>query len=66
MSSHRRLRALARELDTLWSDDAAPTAVEYGIMVGLIATVIFAAVGTLGRAVLTHLFQRTADALTAM
>ena len=35
----------------LWADEGAPTAVEYAIMVGLIATVIVAAVGALGSAV---------------
>jgi pilus assembly protein Flp/PilA len=47
----------------LWRDDAGPTSVEYGIMVGLIAVVIVAAVGSLGQAVLVNLFQRTASAM---
>jgi Flp pilus assembly pilin Flp len=50
----------------LWRDEAAPTAVEYGIMVGLIAVVIVAAVETLGQAVLVNLFQRTATAMEGM
>ncbi|WP_242343579.1 MULTISPECIES: Flp family type IVb pilin [Anaeromyxobacter] len=32
----------------LWNDQEAPTAVEYGIMVALIAVVIIVAVQTLG------------------
>jgi pilus assembly protein Flp/PilA len=32
----------------LWRDEEAPTAVEYGIMVALIAVVIIVAVQTLG------------------
>jgi Flp pilus assembly pilin Flp len=64
MSSDGKRRGWAsRQLRALWSDEAAPTAVEYGIMVGLIAVVIVAAVGTLGQAVLANLFQRTADAM---
>jgi Flp pilus assembly pilin Flp len=64
MSGHRKLRAaVARELRAVWADDAAPTAVEYAIMVGMIAVVIVAAVGVLGQAVLVNLFQRTADAM---
>jgi Flp pilus assembly pilin Flp len=50
----------------LWGDETAPTAVEYGIMVGLIAVVIVAAVETLGQVVLVNLFQRTATAMDGM
>lgn len=57
-----RARA-ARTLRALWRDEAAPTAVEYGIMVGLIAVVIVLTVGSLGQTVLNDLFQRTADAM---
>lgn len=35
-------------LRRLWADETGPTAVEYAIMAGLIATVIVAAVGVLG------------------
>jgi pilus assembly protein Flp/PilA len=35
-------------LKQLWRDEEAPTAVEYGIMVALIAVVIIAAVKTIG------------------
>ncbi|WP_242333412.1 MULTISPECIES: Flp family type IVb pilin [unclassified Anaeromyxobacter] len=35
-------------LRKLWKDEAAPTAVEYGVMVALIAVVIITAVGLLG------------------
>ncbi len=38
-------------LRRLWADEAGPTAVEYAIMAGLIATVIVGAVGTFGLAV---------------
>lgn len=55
--------ACARSLRELWTDDVAPTAVEYGIMAGLVAVVIVAAVGTLGRIVLVNLFERTANAM---
>lgn len=44
-------------LRRLWSDEEAPTAVEYAILAGLIATVIVAAVGALGTSVL-RLFER--------
>ncbi len=37
----------------LWHDEEAPTAVEYGLMVALIAVVIIAAVTTLGTSVRT-------------
>lgn len=65
MSGHPKLRAavMARELRAVWADEAAPTAVEYAIMVGMIAVVIIAAVGTLGQTVLINLFQRTAAAM---
>jgi pilus assembly protein Flp/PilA len=36
-------------LKQLWRDEEAPTAVEYGIMVALIAVVIIAAVTTIGK-----------------
>jgi Flp pilus assembly pilin Flp len=62
MSESEWLRA-RREARALWRDDAAPTAVEYGVMVGLIAVVIVAAVGTLGQVVLVNLFERTANAM---
>jgi pilus assembly protein Flp/PilA len=35
-------------LKQLWRDEEAPTAVEYGIMVALIAVVIIVAVTTIG------------------
>jgi pilus assembly protein Flp/PilA len=38
-------------LSRLWADEAGPTAVEYAIMAGLIATVIVGTVGALGAAV---------------
>lgn len=63
MSSEGNRVEAFRELGALWRDEAAPTAVEYGIMVGLIAVVIVAAVGTFGQAVLTNLFQRAAEAM---
>jgi len=44
----------------LWRDDEAPTAVEYGLMVALIAVVIIAAVQALGLNV-----QATFNSVTA-
>jgi Flp pilus assembly pilin Flp len=38
-------------LSKLWADEGGPTAVEYAIMAGLIATVIVGAVGLFGGAV---------------
>jgi Flp pilus assembly pilin Flp len=35
----------------LWSDEAAPTSVEYALLIGGIAVVIVASVGTLGTTV---------------
>ena len=40
----------------LWRDEEGASAVEYGIMVALIAAIIVAAVATLGKAV-TGLFE---------
>lgn len=39
---------MLKQLRMLWKDEEAPTAVEYGIMVALIAVVIIAAVKTIG------------------
>ncbi len=39
---------MTQMLMKLWKDEEAPTAVEYGIMVALIAVVIIAAVTTVG------------------
>jgi pilus assembly protein Flp/PilA len=39
---------MTQKLMKLWKDEEAPTAVEYGIMVALIAVVIIAAVRTIG------------------
>jgi pilus assembly protein Flp/PilA len=47
----------------LWNDDSGATAVEYGIMVALIAVVIIAAVITIGDN-LTATFEEVGDALT--
>lgn len=47
-------------LKRLWKDEDAPTAVEYGIMVALIAIVIIVGAGALG-VNLNALFQRVAD-----
>ena len=55
----RNIRSLYSQA-SLSADDGA-TAVEYGLMVGLIALVIFAAVGTLGAAV-ADLFTRFLEA----
>jgi pilus assembly protein Flp/PilA len=44
-------------LHRLWTDESGPTAVEYAIMAGLIATVIVGTVGLLGGSV-RGLFQR--------
>lgn len=64
MPGDTMLRARAAPtVRALWRDEAAPTAVEYGIMVGLIAVVIVLTVGSLGQTVLNDLFQRTADAM---
>jgi pilus assembly protein Flp/PilA len=48
--------------DRLTSEDRGATAVEYGLLVGLIAVVIIAAVTTLGTK-LTALFSSAAAAL---
>ncbi|HYG66725.1 MAG TPA: Flp family type IVb pilin [Anaeromyxobacteraceae bacterium] len=40
---------MAAMLKQLWRDEEAPTAVEYGIMVALIAVVIILAVTTVGQ-----------------
>ncbi len=47
IAAERPLRALR----ALWSDEAAPTSVEYALLVGGIAIVIVASVGTLGATV---------------
>jgi pilus assembly protein Flp/PilA len=46
----------------LWKDDSGATAVEYGIMVGLIAVAIVGAVILLGQA-LNDSFQKVVDEL---
>jgi len=46
----------------LWNDDSGATAVEYGIMVALIAVVIIVTVGILGRT-LDNTFDGVVDAL---
>lgn len=46
----------------LWKDEEAPTAVEYGIMVALIAVVIIVAVRLVGTN-LTGTFNATASAV---
>ncbi len=40
-----------RALRALWSDEAAPTSVEYALLIGGIAVVIVASVTTLGSSV---------------
>jgi pilus assembly protein Flp/PilA len=40
---------MLQTLKRLWKDEDAPTAVEYGIMVALVAVVIIAAVRLLGQ-----------------
>lgn len=45
-----------------WREEKGATAVEYGIMVALIAVVIIATVTLLGQQLVT-VFQRVADAL---
>lgn len=39
---------MMRNLKRLWSDEAGPTAVEYGLMVALIAVIIIVGAGLLG------------------
>jgi pilus assembly protein Flp/PilA len=56
---------MTKMLMTLWKDEEAPTAVEYGIMVALIAVAIIVAVGGVGDA-LNGVFGRTSGALTAV
>jgi pilus assembly protein Flp/PilA len=41
---------MVQMLRTLWRDEEAPTAVEYGLMVALIAVAIIVVVQTLGTA----------------
>lgn len=60
MSRNGMVRARLRSLRALWADEEAPTAVEYGLMVGLVTLVIIGAVSTLGQIVLTNLFERAA------
>jgi pilus assembly protein Flp/PilA len=44
---------MMQKLKMLWSDEAAPTAVEYGLMVALIAVVIIVGAAMLGTSVQT-------------
>ena len=53
---------MGRTIKRLWSDEEGPTAVEYGLMVALIAVVIIAAVQALGNNVNTT-FQRVSGAM---
>ncbi len=39
---------MMQKLKMLWNDEAAPTAVEYGLMVALIAVIIIAGAALLG------------------
>jgi pilus assembly protein Flp/PilA len=47
-------------------DDGGATAIEYGMIAGLIAAVIAATVYNLGDTVLTALWQRIANAMPAV
>jgi pilus assembly protein Flp/PilA len=49
-------------LKRLWQDEEGPTAVEYGLMVALIAVVIIVAVQTLGGNVQAT-FEEVSDAM---
>jgi pilus assembly protein Flp/PilA len=54
---------MTQMLRKLWKDEEAATAVEYGIMVALIAAVIVIIVGVLGTQLSTA-FQNVSDQLT--
>ncbi len=47
----------------LWADDAGQDLAEYAILIGLIALVVVGAVGVLGGAILTSLYQVIIDGL---
>lgn len=53
---------LTHAIKSFWQDEEGATAVEYGIMVALIAAVIVVAVGEVGQKVLTA-FEAVRDAL---
>jgi pilus assembly protein Flp/PilA len=53
---------MVQMLRTLWRDEEAPTAVEYGLMVALIAVAIIVVVQTLGTALNTT-FDNVTDAM---
>ena len=56
---------MTQMLMKLWKDEEAPTAVEYGIMVALIAVVIIVAVGTIGDNLTTKFNEVAAAVLNA-
>lgn len=47
----------------LWADDAGQDLAEYALLIGLIALVVVGAVGILGGAILTTLWQVIVDGL---
>lgn len=47
----------------LWADDAGQDLAEYALLIGLIALVVVGAVGVLGGAILTTLWQVITDGL---
>lgn len=52
-----------KRIDQFWKDESGATAIEYGLIAGLIAVVIITALTTLGSN-LTTKFQTIASALT--
>jgi pilus assembly protein Flp/PilA len=46
---------IAQIVRRLWKDEEGPTAVEYAVMVGIVAVVLLAAVPTLGTAIQNYL-----------
>jgi len=55
---------MKEQLIQFWKDEEGATAIEYGLIAGLIAAAIIATVATLGGQI-SELFERITDALTA-
>ena len=58
------MEKLVQQVKNFWNDEAGATAVEYGLLVALIAAAIVTIVGTLGGQINTA-FTNVSNALTA-
>jgi pilus assembly protein Flp/PilA len=55
MSIEERRVTMKNLIRRLWKDEEGPTAVEYAVMVGIVAVVLLTTVPTLGGAIRTYL-----------